>query len=94
MKPVILHGNSHDSEIVARVREFVPFDFLFIDGDHSYEGVKADYENYSPMVKPGGMVAFHDIEGAAPGRFWEELPGNKEEIRLSKGMGVGLLRLA
>jgi len=34
--------------------------FLFIDGDHSYEGVKADFEAWSPYVVVGGIVAFHD----------------------------------
>jgi predicted O-methyltransferase YrrM len=36
-------------------------DFLFIDGDHSLAGVKSDFEMYSPLVRPGGFVAFHDI---------------------------------
>jgi len=35
-------------------------DFLYIDGDHSYEGVKADYELYRPLVAPGGIIGFHD----------------------------------
>jgi cephalosporin hydroxylase len=36
-------------------------DFLFIDGDHSWNGVKSDFEMYAPLVRPGGIVAFHDI---------------------------------
>lgn len=36
-------------------------DFLFIDGDHSYEGVKQDWETYSPFVRSGGLAALHDI---------------------------------
>jgi predicted O-methyltransferase YrrM len=36
-------------------------DFLFIDADHSYEGVKKDFEMYSPLVRKGGIIAFHDI---------------------------------
>jgi len=36
-------------------------DFLFIDGDHSYEGVKKDFEMYSPLVRKVGIIAFHDI---------------------------------
>jgi predicted O-methyltransferase YrrM len=35
-------------------------DLLFIDGDHSYEGIKSDYEAWYPHVKDGGVVAFHD----------------------------------
>ncbi|MFZ4594999.1 MAG: class I SAM-dependent methyltransferase [Verrucomicrobiaceae bacterium] len=36
-------------------------DLLFIDGDHTYAGVKRDFELWSPLVRPGGHVLFHDI---------------------------------
>jgi len=42
-------------------------DILFIDGDHRYEGVKKDYENWIKTVKPGGHVLFHDACKARPG---------------------------
>ena len=35
---------------------------LMIDGDHSYEGVKKDWELYSPLVVPGGYVIFDDYK--------------------------------
>lgn len=62
-------------------------DFLFIDGDHSYQGVATDFAMYSPLVRPGGLIAFHDIvpdlktrcghesasdTGDVP-RFWNEI---------------------
>jgi predicted O-methyltransferase YrrM len=37
-----------------------PIDLLFIDGDHSYEGVKRDWEAFVPFVSPFGVVVFHD----------------------------------
>lgn len=37
---------------------------LHIDGDHSYEGVRADIENYVPLVKQGGYILFHDYTNA------------------------------
>jgi len=37
-----------------------PIALLWIDGDHTYEGVKADFEAWAPLVIPGGIVAFHD----------------------------------
>jgi predicted O-methyltransferase YrrM len=37
---------------------------VFIDGDHSYDGVKADFENWYPWVMAGGLVAFHDVHRA------------------------------
>lgn len=40
--------------------EISAIDFLFIDGDHSIEGCKADYEMYASKIKPGGFLAFHD----------------------------------
>lgn len=44
-----------------------PIDLLFIDGDHSYEGVKDDWENFSPFVKKGGWIYFHDADDTSPG---------------------------
>ena len=68
----LLIGNSHDQNVVDKVRTYGPYDFGFIDGDHSYEGVKADWNNYGPMCK---MVGFHDIGGPVEGcaRLWQEL---------------------
>jgi len=36
-------------------------DFLFIDGDHRYTGVKKDWNLYTPLVKKNGLIVFHDI---------------------------------
>jgi predicted O-methyltransferase YrrM len=60
-------------------------DFLMIDGDHSYNGVKADFELYSKLVRKGGIIAFHDILDTPLHRelfcrvdlFWDEI--NKDE---------------
>jgi predicted O-methyltransferase YrrM len=80
-------------------------DFLFIDGDHTYEGVKSDFEMYSPLVRAGGLVAFHDI---VPDRFettgevhiyWNELKQRGYEQRElidlvgSRGYGIGVVFL-
>ncbi len=55
-----------------------PVDLLFIDGDHSYEGVKADWELFVPLVKPFGVVIFHDT-------LWELSPESKHS---REDMGV------
>jgi predicted O-methyltransferase YrrM len=74
-------ADSHDRETRVSVERFfrgAPLDVLFIDGDHSYDGVRRDYELYAPLVRPGGLIAFHDIvegpETAVGGvpRFWRE----------------------
>jgi predicted O-methyltransferase YrrM len=38
-----------------------PFHLVFIDGDHSYDAVRRDFELIAPCVAPGGTVAFHDV---------------------------------
>jgi len=42
-------------------------DLLFIDANHTYEGCKADIENYAPSVKEGGAILFHDCDETSPG---------------------------
>lgn len=81
-------------------------DYLFIDGDHSYEGVKSDFTTYRRYVRKGGLIAFHDILGAHPKReelgvkkLWEELkpafPRKAEFISDAKRgyAGIGVLRM-
>lgn len=40
-------------------------DMVFVDGEHSYEGCKADIEAWLPLIKPGGIIAVHDYGKAA-----------------------------
>lgn len=59
----LVQADSHDPATRQRVEELLagdPVDFLFIDGDHSLAGATADWDMYSPLVRPGGVVAFHD----------------------------------
>ncbi|MCC5606699.1 FkbM family methyltransferase [Nostoc sp. CHAB 5834] len=54
---------SHDAlaqlqTIFERDRNYPPY--IFVDGDHSYEGVKKDIANYYPLLAPGGLMIFHD----------------------------------
>lgn len=42
-----------------RVRQ-APLDFVFLDGEHTYEGLRADWEAWSPLIAPGGIIALHD----------------------------------
>jgi len=41
--------------------KFKTIDHLIIDGNHTFEGSYADYVNYRPLVKSGGIISFHDI---------------------------------
>jgi hypothetical protein len=58
-----------------------PVDFIFIDGDHSYEGLRGDWTAWSDLVAPSGIVALHDsrscptrqIDNAGSARFSREV---------------------
>lgn len=56
-------GDSTLPATLERIRGFFPdgVDLLFLDGDHSSEGISRDFDLYSPLVRPGGMIVFHDI---------------------------------
>lgn len=58
-----LQGDSTASDITnfVKITTFEPFDLAFIDGNHNYDLVKQDFLNYRKYVRPGGIIAFHDI---------------------------------
>lgn len=102
-KMSLIRGDSHASISLAQVTDILnqeKLDILFIDADHSYEGVKKDFEMYSPLVRKGGIIAFHDIANdpdATYGvhKFWNEIKNNYQyqEIiddprRIGYGIGV------
>ena len=77
-----LRGSSHECA------SFVPddLDFLFIDGDHSYEGISKDWEEYSCKIKLNGLVLLHDSFAAENSRalgshrFFEEVISKDERF--------------
>jgi cephalosporin hydroxylase len=103
----LLSGNSHDPDFRARVSrelEGQPVDFLFIDGDHTEAGVTADYNDYKHFVRPGGLIAFHDIVERQPlatnqvYHLWKRLKplAQVEEFVNDpdqRGFGIGLLHV-
>lgn len=60
-------------------------DLLVLDADHTYGGVLADFAMYAPLVRPGGIIAVHDVvtrpENSGPGfevgYFWDEQHGGE-----------------
>jgi glycosyltransferase involved in cell wall biosynthesis/cephalosporin hydroxylase len=59
-----LPRDSHAPETLEDLKKILAgreIDLLMIDGDHTYEGVKSDYEMYAPLVRSGGLIAFHDV---------------------------------
>ncbi|HEY2250372.1 MAG TPA: CmcI family methyltransferase, partial [Planctomycetaceae bacterium] len=99
-----LVGDSHDQKIreqISGILQGDQLDLLFIDGDHTYEGVKADYQMYSEFVRPGGYIVFHDIvdshqhreQNCRVAQFWNEIAGEKIEFNAhGEWGGIGVVQ--
>lgn len=92
-----LNANSHSRKTLDAVKSCLlerSLDLLFIDGDHSYEGVSTDFKLYSPLVRKGGIIVFHDIvpdyktrygietltyAGGVP-QFWNEIKTEYKQV--------------
>jgi cephalosporin hydroxylase len=91
--------DSHDpktgEQLVNEVLKGRWVDFLFLDGDHTLAGVKRDYEMYGPLVRPGGVIAFHDavIEDHPLVEVYKLLRTIKRHIEVyqADANGIGLL---
>jgi predicted O-methyltransferase YrrM len=106
-KVVLFRRDSHDPATLRDVKASLggrQVDFLFIDGDHTYEGVKSDFEAYKSLVRPGGIIAFHDIcfhpydPTTRVNVFWDEIKGNYESKELIQDPdqgwgGIGMIFL-
>ena len=74
-----VQANSYAPETVETVKEFLGedglFDLAFIDGDHTYEGVKKDWDCYSKLVRPGGVIILHDTvnQNVGVSQLWNEI---------------------
>ena len=67
----VRQGYSHDQA----QRWQGPIDLLFLDGDHSYQAVKQDFVDWATKIRPGGLLAMHDVvheQHEGPRRVVEE----------------------
>ena len=86
-KPVdvtFIKGSSRESAVRAALVTALagePLDVLFVDGDHEYDGVRADLVEFRDLVRPGGLIAFHDIVADKGGRTSGDVPVLWQELR-------------
>jgi len=94
----LIRADSHSPETKDRVMRILsgePLDYLFIDADHTYRGVECDFQMYSPLVRSGGIVAFHDIFNYVPNpkfevaKFWDEVKQRYRHLEFVEGMTAG-----
>ena len=97
-----IRGDSKSLDSVSGLKKILgddKIDFLYLDGDHTYEGIKKDFEIYKDLMSDDGLIGFHDIntfkDGHEVHRYWNEIKdGFKYEEFIKPGsriMGNGLL---
>jgi hypothetical protein len=102
-KAAPLFGDSRAAGTLRLAHTRGPYDAMLIDGDHTYEGVRSDWENYRHMAP---LVAFHDIVGDGQAekvhgrpvevpRLWGEIKASGaqtvEFVAPGSTMGIGVV---
>lgn len=100
----LLRENSHEKSTFEKISKIIgkeKLDFLLIDGDHSYEGVKDDFSQYLTLVKKDGLIAFHDInegidEKVQVKKFWNQIKLDNFSAEIIDefddiGYGIGIM---
>lgn len=98
-----IHGDSHHPGTIESVSVFAPYDWIFIDGDHKIDSVRADYTNYTNFAAKPAVVVLHDIawipylnHELEVRWFWEKLEAECATTRIvsrPNQIGVGLVFL-
>ncbi len=100
-----LNANKYLKAYIMTTREFAKkyhfyYDYIYIDGDHSYEGVKTDYQLFWKKLNRGGFMVFHDVsvktQKGLPKfgvwKLWKEIKGNKLTFSKPKHSGLGIIQ--
>jgi predicted O-methyltransferase YrrM len=98
----VVFGPSQSARVIGEVTRQGPYDAIFIDADHRYDAVAADWETYRPL---GRLVAFHDIAGVGivdqrtgfaveVPRLWQEIKAqyrHQEIVAPDSQLGIGVV---
>jgi SAM-dependent methyltransferase len=77
----LICSDTTELNTINKCKKNGPYDLIFIDADHSYEGLKKDFNNYKKLLTQNGVIAFHDIRNPDwPGvsKLWLEILETKK----------------
>lgn len=95
-KAILIAGESSERATVAKVREALDAhlpDLLFIDGGPDHQTVSDDWDIYHHMVRPGGLVALHNVEvpydrpSSGPSLLWARVRNAYPSVKLTAAPG-------
>lgn len=89
----VITGLSEDNITIEKAKNILKdrkVDFLYIDGHHEFFNVNSDYNNYSPFVRKGGIIGFHDAGTEHVNRVFESIPYRKDRIALAHGTAFAI----
>jgi cephalosporin hydroxylase len=104
----LIREDSHLPEVLEQVSRLLgnrKIDYLFLDGDHTYQGVYQDFNTYGKLLSGNSIVAFHDIvsdKSESPDHFvsvfWNEIKHKYDYLEFVKNtdqdkLGLGMLRI-
>lgn len=100
-KITAINGDSHDPKVIEQMKANAPFDWIFIDGDHSADSVRTDYETCRSMAAHPSIIVLHDIgfpdgPNLQVGPLWDELSKTNNTTRIVRNpgtLGIGVLFL-
>lgn len=87
----LIRADSHSEETKKRVLRLLSgerLDYVFIDADHTYAGVSRDFAMYAPLLRSGGVLAFHDIvthdrnTRSDVEKFWNEVKQDYKHLEI------------
>jgi len=96
----LIEDDSHCEQTKVKLCQLLEnrkLDFVFVNGDHSYIGVKKDWEMYNSLVRSGGIFALHDIRSRHKSiqvpKLWEELQDKYNcEVKIIR-YGIGIVHI-
>jgi predicted O-methyltransferase YrrM len=95
---LVIRGNSTDPGVQRTAARYGPYDWVFIDADHTELYVRADWLAYSKPAAPGAVIALHDVSptpnpAIQVASFWAELERRYETRTIASpgGFGIGVV---